>query len=48
MLKNGDPAIALFQGMIETNVLAFNPGWDGNAGPRSPWPRGARKAEYLG
>jgi lactoylglutathione lyase len=21
----------LFQGLIETNVLAFNPGWDGNA-----------------
>jgi predicted enzyme related to lactoylglutathione lyase len=33
ILKNGDLAIGLFQGMFEKNVLTFNPGWDGNAQP---------------
>ena len=31
VLKNGDHAIGLFQGMFERNILTFNPGWDGNA-----------------
>jgi catechol 2,3-dioxygenase-like lactoylglutathione lyase family enzyme len=31
ILKNGDHAIGLFQGMFEKNVLTFNPGWDSNA-----------------
>ena len=31
ILKNGDHAIGLFQGMFEKNILAFNPGWDSNA-----------------
>jgi lactoylglutathione lyase len=31
ILKNGDHAIGLFQGMIEKNTLTFNPGWDSNA-----------------
>ena len=31
ILKNGDHAIGLFQGMFERNILTFNPGWDGNA-----------------
>jgi lactoylglutathione lyase len=31
MMKNGDHAIELFQGMFEKNILAFNPGWDSNA-----------------
>ncbi len=31
ILKNGDHAIGLFQGMFEKNTLTFNPGWDGNA-----------------
>ncbi|MCP3962487.1 MAG: VOC family protein [bacterium] len=31
ILKNGDTAIGLFQGMFERNILAFNPGWDSNA-----------------
>jgi catechol 2,3-dioxygenase-like lactoylglutathione lyase family enzyme len=31
ILKNGDAVIGLFQGMLERNVLTFNPGWDGNA-----------------
>ena len=31
IMKNGDYAIGLFQGMFEKNILTFNPGWDGNA-----------------
>ena len=31
IIKNGDHAIGLFQGMFERNILTFNPGWDGNA-----------------
>ncbi len=33
ILKNGDHAIGLFQGMFERNTLTFNPGWDNNARP---------------
>ena len=33
ILRNGDVAIGLFQGMFERNLLTFNPGWDGNAQP---------------
>ncbi len=33
ILKNGDHAIGLFQGMFERNTLTFNPGWDSNARP---------------
>ena len=28
IMKNGDHAIVLFQGMFEKNILTFNPGWD--------------------
>ncbi|MCH8981605.1 VOC family protein [candidate division KSB1 bacterium] len=28
IMKNGDHSIGLFQGMFETNILTFNPGWD--------------------
>jgi catechol 2,3-dioxygenase-like lactoylglutathione lyase family enzyme len=31
ILKNGDHVIGLFQGMIDKNILTFNPGWDQNA-----------------
>ena len=31
ILKNGEHAIGLFQGMFEKNILTFNPGWDSNA-----------------
>src|SRR3982750_1399367 len=31
ILRNGDHAIGLFQGMFEKNILPFNPGWDTNA-----------------
>ena len=31
IMKNGDHAVGLFQGMFEKNTLTFNPGWDSNA-----------------
>jgi catechol 2,3-dioxygenase-like lactoylglutathione lyase family enzyme len=31
VMKNGEHAIGLFQGMFEKNILTFNPGWDSNA-----------------
>lgn len=31
ILKNGNLAIGLFQGMFDKNTLTFNPGWDSNA-----------------
>ncbi|MGI9238595.1 MAG: VOC family protein [Woeseiaceae bacterium] len=31
ILKNGDHIIGLFQGMFESNLMTFNPGWDQNA-----------------
>lgn len=31
IMKNGDHAIGLFQGMFKKNTLTFNPGWDSNA-----------------
>jgi lactoylglutathione lyase len=31
ILKDGDHAIGVFQGMFEKNILTFNPGWDSNA-----------------
>ncbi len=33
ILKNGNHAIGLFQGMFEKNILTFNPGWDSSAQP---------------
>lgn len=32
ILKNGDHVIGLFQGMFESNILTFNPGWDQSGG----------------
>ncbi|MEZ0481322.1 VOC family protein [Planococcus sp. SSTMD024] len=31
IMKNGTTFVGLFQGMIEKNMLTFNPGWDENA-----------------
>src|SRR5262245_65953966 len=31
IMKNGDHAIGLFQGMFDKNILTFNPGWDNKA-----------------
>lgn len=28
ILRNGDVALGLFQGMFEKNIMTFNPGWD--------------------
>ncbi|MEM1287728.1 MAG: VOC family protein [Pseudomonadota bacterium] len=33
IVKNGDVVIGLFQGMFESNMLTFNPGWDQSASP---------------
>ena len=33
IMKNGEHAIGLFQGMFDKNILTFNPGWDSNAQP---------------
>jgi predicted enzyme related to lactoylglutathione lyase len=33
IMKNDNHVIGLFQGMIEKNILTFNPGWDNNAQP---------------
>lgn len=30
-MKNGEALVGLFQGMLEGNLLTFNPGWDQNA-----------------
>lgn len=28
ILQNGDSKIGLFQGMFDSNIMTFNPGWD--------------------
>ena len=28
IMKNGDHCIGLFQGMFDSNIMTFNPGWD--------------------
>jgi len=33
IMKNGNHNIGLFQGMFDSNILTFNPGWDSNAQP---------------
>jgi lactoylglutathione lyase len=33
IMKNGGTLIGLFQGMLEKNMLTFNPGWDSDAKP---------------
>lgn len=35
IMKNGDHAIGLFQGMFDKNILTFNPGWNSAAQPLS-------------
>lgn len=29
ILVNGETVVGLFQGMFESNILTFNPGWEG-------------------
>ena len=31
IMKNGSTTIGLFQGMLEENMMTFNPGWNENA-----------------
>lgn len=31
IMKNGNSLIGLFQGMFDSNILTFNPGWDESA-----------------
>jgi len=33
IMKNGNHAIGLFQGMFDKNILTFNPGWNSDAQP---------------
>ena len=33
IMKNGETLMGLFQGMFDSNILTFNPGWDSNANP---------------
>ena len=33
ILRNSGHTIGLFQGMFESNILTFNPGWNGEAQP---------------
>lgn len=33
IMKNGDHNVGLFQGMFDTNIITFNPGWDANGKP---------------
>ena len=33
VMRNGNHAIGLFQGMFEKSILTFNPGWDSGARP---------------
>lgn len=35
ILRNGAATIGLFQGMFDTNILTFNPGWASDGGPLS-------------
>ncbi len=37
ILRNGNHVIGLFQGMFETNILTFNPGWSQQATPVTPF-----------
>ena len=33
ILRNENHTIGLFQGMFESNIMTFNPGWDDHANP---------------
>ncbi len=37
IMKNGTTIIGLFQGIIQENMLTFNPGWDENAKEFNPY-----------
>ena len=33
IMKNGETVIGLFEGMFESNLMTFNPGWDQQSNP---------------
>ena len=37
VLRNGDHVIGLFQGLFPRNMLTFNPGWNQQAQPVTPF-----------
>jgi catechol 2,3-dioxygenase-like lactoylglutathione lyase family enzyme len=37
IMKNGETNIGLFQGMIDNNIMTFNPGWNQDAQPMEPY-----------
>ena len=37
IMKNGNATIGLFQGMFDSNIITFNPGWDENATKVEPF-----------
>lgn len=37
IMKNGAAVVGLFHGMFERNILTFNPGWDADAQPVTPF-----------
>ena len=37
IMKNGNALIGLFQGMLDSNIITFNPGWDENAHEVNPF-----------
>ena len=37
ILRNGDHVIGLFQGLFPRNMLTFNPGWNQQAQPATPF-----------
>jgi catechol 2,3-dioxygenase-like lactoylglutathione lyase family enzyme len=37
ILQNGDCTIGLFEGMFDSNIMTFNPGWDNNAQEVNPF-----------
>ncbi|WP_407655330.1 VOC family protein [Aureispira anguillae] len=37
IMKNENSLIGLFQGMFESNILTFNPGWDENGKEANPF-----------
>ncbi len=45
IMKNEQTLIGLFQGMFESNILTFNPGWDSEANTLSNFDDGAHHSK---
>lgn len=37
IMSNGDKVIGLFQGMFDSNIMTFNPGWNQDATNKDPF-----------